>query len=120
MMAGAALAEGPEGGPELGFFEGRYEVVGRGPDGGLVEDPVRLVVEGEALRAEGCAGPAGRLAWGRVHESWRLKGDILGWEVRCTYAVDAGNYPQLLCAGPDAVRLMAWPEPEFGGPLTCP
>lgn len=122
MMAGAACAAGPEQGPELPFFEGSYELVGRGPDGALWEQKLALragVLGLTGLKAEGCDGPAGRLRWGRVHESWRLQGELFGLEVSCNYAVDAGNYPQLICAGPEGVRLVGWPEPEFGGPLAC-
>ncbi|QDC09725.1 hypothetical protein FHY55_10915 [Oceanicola sp. D3] len=122
MMAGAACAAGPERGPELQFFEGNYELVGRGPGGALMEKKLALrrgLLGLTGLTAEGCDGPAGRLGWARVHESWRLDGRLFGVEVSCTYAVDAGNYPQLICAAPGGVRLVGWPEAEFGGELDC-
>ena len=119
MGVGAALAAGPEDGPEVGFFEGSYELVGRGPGGALVTKKMALRVEGEGLAAEGCGGEAGALAWARVHESWKLVGRVFGTEVSCGYAVDAGNYPILNCLGPEGVRLTAWPEGEFGLALAC-
>ncbi|MCO6382236.1 hypothetical protein [Oceanicola sp. 502str15] len=119
MSAGAALAAGPENGPELGFFEETYEMVGRGADGALMAEPLALRVQRRGLKAEGCAGPAGTLRWRREHESWRLKGRLFGMQLVCGYAVDAGNDPQLLCAGPGGVRLTGWPEEAFGEALAC-
>lgn len=116
---GPAAAQGPKSGPDLAFFEGRYELVGRGPGGALVERQMVLRRKIFGLVAEGCNGPAGRLAWKRVHEGWQLQGKLFGASVSCGYAVDAGNYPQLICRGAGGARLAAWPEDEFGGPLAC-
>ncbi|MDF1873667.1 hypothetical protein [Vannielia sp.] len=103
-------------------MEGLYELVGRGPEGRLWQEPVRLKARGERLEVEICADPdAGEamLVWERKHEAWRLVGRIRGVELSCNWAMTGDNTPVLICVNRDGARLMGWPEAGFGGRLIC-
>ena len=91
-----------EDAPPPDFFEGEYELVGRGlgAEGEALLDWVRIVPAPDGmLLLDAC-----RLGLGTLRPDWQadehmmpLTGRLGEWELYCDMFVDRGNYPQLIC-----------------------
>lgn len=123
LTAGVAMAQtAPDfmNEPDLGFFSGLYEAVGRDAGNEFHGEPMRLDLSGRGLDVHACALGNGWLDYARADEAFALAGQLEGAPIWCQFLVDPGNYPVLTCASPEGLRLTLWPEENFDAPLVCP
>jgi hypothetical protein len=113
MLANPVLAQDV---PDLSYFEGRYEVVGR-TEKGPFEDVLELTIKlgGGELYVKSCEVGPGIMVVDRSAEG-RFASIAFGtFTVECQWFNTWDNYPLIACYDDGRTRLTLWPANEADG-----
>ena len=102
--------------PDISYFTGPYERVGRDATGALLSDMVRLdPVDAQSVVMTVCSGDLAPvvLRYDNMFEVANFLSAVLdGEETACQYFNDSQNYPILNCFAAGNARFTLWPTPE--------